>query len=248
MHQPGQESEEHSPRVFATTHWSVVLAAGKDESAPAQNALESLCRAYWNPIYVYVCRKGHGPDDAQDLTQEFFAQLIEKGHLSRADRAKGKFRTFLLVTLDYFLANEWRHAHRQKRGGKMSFVSLDGPGREEELFPEPADNDTPESMFIRQWALTVLRRTMLALEQDCQESGKAELFRESRHILSGEQEGATYTEIARRLGMAEGTIRVAMHRLRQRYGELLRREIAHTVCGVEEVEEELRYLKKVLSE
>ena len=120
MREPGRESAPDSPRVFATTHWSVVVAAGQDESAPARNALETLCRAYWYPIYVYVRRKGYGPDDAQDLTQAFFAQLISKHHLRLADRNKGKFRTFLLATLDYFLAREWSRAHRQKRGGQFS--------------------------------------------------------------------------------------------------------------------------------
>ena len=126
MFKTGTESEAGGPRVFATTHWSVVVAAGQGESAPAQRALETLCRGYWYPIYVYVRRKGYSPDDAQDLTQEFFAQLIAKEHLRLADREKGKFRTFLLATLDYFLAREWSRAHRQKRGGQFRFISL-GP-------------------------------------------------------------------------------------------------------------------------
>src|SRR6266566_3471945 len=168
MHESGQESEGHSPRVFATTHWSVVLAAGKDESAPARSALETLCRAYWYPIYVYVRRKGHGPDDAQDLTQEFFAQLISKHHLRLADRNKGKFRTFLLAMLDYFLAREWSRAHRQKRGGQFSFISLDQQTPEERYRLEPADNDTPEKKFAREWALAVLKQTMEGLEQECE--------------------------------------------------------------------------------
>src|SRR6266404_8782880 len=153
-HEAGRESAPDSPRVFATTHWSVVVAAGKDEAAPARNALEKLCRAYWYPIYVYVRRKGYGPDDAQDLTQEFFAQLIAKEHLRLADREKGKFRTFLLAMLDYFLAREWSRAHRQKRGGQFIFISLDQQSPEERYRLEPADNDKPEKKFLRQWALT----------------------------------------------------------------------------------------------
>src|SRR5947208_14709902 len=125
MREPGREPGPEAARAFATTHWSVVVAAGLDESSPARSALDKLCRAYWYPIYVYVRRKGHGPDDAQDLTQEFFAQLISKHHLRLADRNKGKFRTFLLTGLDYFLAREWSRAHRQKRGGQFSFISLD---------------------------------------------------------------------------------------------------------------------------
>src|SRR6266487_6994328 len=167
MLESGLESNGATPRFFATTHWSVVLTAGKEESVLAQSALEALCRAYWYPIYVYVRRKGFGADDAQDLTQEFFAQLIRKQHLRLADRTKGKFRTFLLATLDYFLAREWSRAHRQKRGGKFSFISLDQQTPEERYRLEPADSDTPEKKFLRQWALTVLKQALKALEGEC---------------------------------------------------------------------------------
>src|SRR6266404_5818537 len=175
-HEAGRESAPASPRVFATTHWSVVVAAGLDESAPARSALETLCRAYWYPIYVYVRRKGHGADDAQDLTQEFFAQLIRKQHLRLADRNKGKFRTFLLATLDCFLAREWSRAHRQKRGGQFVFISLDDKTPEERYRLEPADNDTPEKKFERQWALTILKQAMDGLEKECEANDKGALF------------------------------------------------------------------------
>ena len=248
MPDSARESDAAAPRVFATTHWSVVLAAGQDDSAPAQRALETLCRGYWYPIYVYVRRKGNGPDDAQDLTQEFFSQLIAKEHLRLADRNKGKFRTFLLATLDYFLAREWSRAHRQKRGGEFTFISLDQETPEERYRLEPVDNETPEKKFLRQWALTVLKQTMNSLESECEASGKGALFREVRNLLSGERDGAAYAEIGERLGMAEGTVRVTVHRLRKRYGELLRSEIAQTVGGPEEVDEEMRYLLSVLSQ
>src|SRR5207244_6500377 len=166
--EPSSESGPELPRAFATTHWSVVVAAGQDESPPARSALEKLCRAYWYPIYVYVRRKGYGPDDAQDLTQEFFAQLISKHHLRLADHNKGKFRTFLLATLDYFLAREWSRAHRQKRGGEFSFISLDQQTPEDRYRLEPAEKDTPEKIFLRQWALTILKQTMNELEKECQ--------------------------------------------------------------------------------
>src|SRR5712671_2369728 len=240
VREPGRESAPDSPRVFATTHWSVVVAAGLDESAPARSALESLCNGYWYPIYVYVRRKGHGPDDAQELTQEFFAQLISKHHLRLADRTKGKFRTFLLAGLDYFLAREWNRAHRQKRGGQFVFISLDQQTPEERYRLEPADNDTPEKKFVRQWALTVLKQTMDALEVECESGGKAALFQEVKNLLSGEREAGTYVGISQRLAMNEGAVRVAVHRLRQRYGELLRSEIGQTVDTTEEVEEEMR--------
>src|SRR3989441_825475 len=193
------ESPKATPSVFATTHWSVVLAAGRDESAPARSALETLCRAYWYPIYVYVRRKGHGPDDAQDLTQEFFAQLIAKEHLRLADREKGKFRTFLLTALDYFLAREWSRAHRQKRGGQFRFISLDQQAPAERYRLEPADHDTAEKQFLRQWALTVLKQTMAGLESECETNGKGPLFREVRSLLSGERDRAAYAEVGRRL-------------------------------------------------
>jgi RNA polymerase sigma-70 factor (ECF subfamily) len=223
------------------------MAAGGGESEPARRALEFLCRTYWYPIYVYVRRKGYGPDESQDLTQEFFAQLIAKDRLSLADRGKGRFRTFLLSVLDFFLAREWSRAHRQKRGGQFTFISLDEKPPEDRYQLEPADNDTPEKKFQRQWALAVLKQTMEALEKECTHHGKKDLFREARNLLSGERDGSPYAEIGRRLGLAEGTVRVAVHRLRQRYGELLRQEIAQTVSNPDEVDEELRHLMNALN-
>ena len=225
-----------------------MVAAVQDESAPAQSALETLCRAYWYPIYVYVRRKSYGPEDAQDLTQEFFAQLISKQHLRLADRSKGKFRTFLLATLDYFLAREWSRAHRQKRGGKFIFISRDQQTPEERYRLEPADNDTPEKKFLRQWALAILKQTMDALERECEANSTGALFQEAKNLLSGERDGGAYAGISQRLAMSEGAVRVAVHRLRQRYGELLRKEIAQTVDKPQEVDEEMRYLLTVLSQ
>jgi RNA polymerase sigma-70 factor (ECF subfamily) len=248
MSEADRESESPGPRVFATTHWSVVTAAGQDDSAPARRALETLCRNYWFPIYVYVRRKGHGPDEAQDLTQEFFAQLIAKEHLRLADREKGRFRTFLLAMLDYFLAREWSRAHRQKRGGQFIFVSLDQQTPEERYQLEPTDGDTPEKKFLRHWALTVLEQAMNALERECRENGKGALFAEAKELLSRERDGATYAEIGRRLNMAEGAARMAVLRLRRRYGDLLRSEIAQTVSGPEEIDEEMRFLLSAVSE
>src|SRR5215472_10831350 len=234
-HQPGPDAQ--GARAFATTHWSVVLTAGQDTSPQAKDALETLCRAYWYPIYGYVRRKGYGPEEAQDLTQEFFGQMISKGHLRLADQNKGKFRTFLLATLDYFLVNEWRRAHRQKRGGGLSFVSLDQQNAEERYNLEPAVHDTPEKELVREWALTVLKRTMDALGAECEASGKGPLFQEVRTMLSGERDSGAYPGISQRLEMKEGALRTAVHRLRQRYGELLRNEVAQTVERPQEVEE-----------
>ncbi len=247
MPDSAREPDAADPRVFATTHWSVVIAAGQDDSALARRALETLCAAYWYPIYVYVRRKGYKPEEAQDLTQEFFAQLIAKDHFRLADRSKGKFRGFLLATLDYFLAREWSRAHRQKRGGQFTFVSLDQQAPEERYKLEPADLETPETNFLRQWALTALKQAMNALQMECEANGKTSLFREAKNLISGERHGAAYAQISQNLNMGEGAVRVAVHRLRQRYGELLRCEVAHTLASEEEVDEELRYLFQVLS-
>ena len=248
MSESGRSSESTGFRVFATTHWSVVLTAGEGDSAPSQRALETLCTAYWYPIYVYVRRKGHGPDDAEDLTQEFFAQLIAKDHLRLADREKGKFRTFLLAMLDQFLANERSRARRQKRGGQFQFVSLDQQAPEERYALEPADDSgTPEEIFLRHWALTLLQKSTDALAAKCAADGKQELFEVARRLLHREGEGAAYAGVAERLGISEGAVRVAVHRLRQQFGRLLREEIAQTVSSSGEIEEELRFLMRVLS-
>jgi len=222
------------------------MAAGESGSAPAQRALETLCSAYWYPIYAYVRRKGYRPEEAQDLTQEFFAQLIAREHFRLADRNKGKFRGFLLSTLDFFLAREWTRARRQKRGGQFTFISMDEHPPEERYQLEPADRETPETNFLRQWALAVLKQAMNALQKECEANGKAFLFREAKNLISGELHGAAYAQISRKLDMGEGAVRVAVHRLRQRYGELLRQEVAHTVTSEAEVDEELRYLFQVL--
>ena len=224
-----------------------MLAAGGQRGAASEQALDALCRAYWYPIYAYVRRKGHEADEAQDLTQEFFAQIIAKDRLRLADREKGRFRTFLLAMLDYFLAREWKRAHRQKRGGGVQFISLDQQTPEERYRLEPVDGETPEKHFRREWALTILRQTMSALERECAAVGKAALFGEVKNLISGERGDGVYSGISARLGMAEGAVRVAVHRLRGRYGELLRAEIAQTVESPDEVEGELRELLLALS-
>ncbi len=236
-----------APRVFATTRWAVVLSAGQGSSDDARHALETLCSAYWYPLYAYVRRKGHRPEAAQDLTQEFFAQLISREQFRHADRTKGKFRGFLLARLDFFLAREWTRTHRQKRGGQFSFVSMDEPAAEDRYQCEPADLETPERHYQRQWALAVLKQAMLALERECEANGKAGLFQEAKNLISGERHRMVYADISKALGLSEGAVRVAVHRLRQRYGELLREEVAQTVASADEVEEELRYLLQVLS-
>lgn len=224
------------------------MAASEDDSLPARNALETLCRTYWPPVYVYVRRRGYADAEAKDLTQDFFSRLVAKDEFRLADRSKGKFRGFLLSRLDYFLAREWRRTRRLKRGGDFTFVSVDQISADERDHLEPADHETPERKFLRQWALTVLKQAMNALQSECEANGKGDLFREARGLISGERHGAAYAEISRTLAMSEGSVRVAVHRLRQRYGELLRNEVAQTVNSESEVDEELRYLFQVLSQ
>ncbi len=243
---PGSERGLAGHRVFATTRWSVVMAAGAGDSPPARQALEALCRAYWYPIYVYVRRKGYGPDEAQDLTQEFFVQVISKEHLRLADQNKGRFRNFLLALLDHFLAREWVRARRLKRGGQFQFVSLSEPTPEERYRHEPVDEETPEKKFLKRWALTVLANALAALAGEAERLGKGALFAAARGFLTDDPEDGTYGALSGALGMTEGAARVAVHRLRRRYGEILREEIAQTVDGSDQVEEELRYLMAVL--
>ena len=232
---------------FADTHWSVVLAAGRRGSAPGDAALAKLCQTYWYPLYTYVRRLGHNAEDAQDLTQEFFLRLIEKNYLQSVDRAKGKFRSFLLIALKRFLANEWDRASRQKRGGGQEILSLDEENTETRYLAEPADAMTPEKAFERRWALALLDQVLKRLETEFTAAGKAKAFEELKIFLTGESSESPYSEIAACLQMSEGTLKVTVHRLRQRYRELLRMEIANTVASEQEVDEELRHLFAALS-
>ncbi|MCI0536143.1 MAG: sigma-70 family RNA polymerase sigma factor [Verrucomicrobiales bacterium] len=224
----------------------MVLSAGNPESPQANEALENLCRTYWYPLYAYVRRKGFGAEDAQDLTQEFFARLLMRNYLSVADRNKGKFRSFLLGSLEHFLAREWTKACAQKRGGGQTVFSIDEMDAEKRYLLDPAHELTAERIFDRRWATTLLDRAMNRLREDCLANGKGELFERIRDLLSGERGEVTYAEIAATLQMSEGALKVAVHRLRQRYGELVREEIAQTVATAAEADEELRYLFAVL--
>ena len=233
-------------RVFPTTHWSVVLAAGDTKSPQARESLEKLCRAYWYPLYAYVRRKGYHAEDSQDLTQEFFGRLLAKNFLSVADRKKGRFRSFLLGSLEHFLAREWTKAHAKKRGSGQRPRSLDEQDAEGRYLREPAHELTPESLFDRRWATALLETAMNKLREECIDARKGELFEGVKGQLSGEKGEGSYAEVAGALQMSEGAVKVAVHRLRRRYGELIRAEVAQTVGGPEEVEEELHYLFNTL--
>lgn len=233
--------------VFVTTHWSVVLSARKKHSPQSAAALETLCRTYWYPLYAYVRRQGHSPPDAQDLTQEFFARLLQKDYLKAAAREKGRFRTFLIVALKRFLANEWDRVRAQKRGGGQPLLSLDAEIAEERYRIEPVEGATADRIYERRWALTLLDRTMTRLRQEFTAAGKAEEFKRLKACLTAERGDISYAEIAGALGQSEGTVRVVVHRLRKRFREIFREEIAHTVSSAEEIEEEVRYLMGVLA-
>jgi len=210
--------------------------------------MAQLCRLYWYPLYAYVRRKGYDAQDAQDLTQEFFSRLLARNYLSVADRNKGKFRSFLLGSLEHFLAREWTKAHAQKRGGGQNVFSLDEVDAENRYLLEPADELTAEKIFDRRWATTLLEQAMARLREDYQANGKGILFEKLEGLLIGQAADASYTQMAASLNMSESAIKVAVHRLRQRYGELVRAEIAQTVASPEEIDEELRYLVALLRE
>ena len=222
------------------------MEAGDAKSEQSKEAMEKLCRVYWYPLYAYVRRKGYGSEEAQDLTQEFFARLLARNYLSVADRKKGKFRSFLLGSLEKFLAREWTKAHAQKRGGGRTLLSLDETDAENRYLLEPVDTLTADKIFARRWATTLLDQAMSRLRDECVAHKKEALFREAEGLLSGEKGEAPYADIATTLNMSEGAVKVAVHRLRQRYGELVRAEIAQTVTNQHEADEELSYLFAVL--
>src|SRR5262245_40752810 len=185
---------------FATTHWTVVIAAAQETSAEKDEALEKLCRIYWYPLYVFVRRRGYQPPDAQDLTQSFFARLLHKQYLNAVDRTKGRFRSFLLGALEHFLANEWRNAHAQKRGGRVTFLSLDGNDAEEKYLQVPSTGLSPEKVYEQQWAATVLEQVLVRLRDEFVRAGKEKLFEELKIFLTGEKRAVSYGELAGKVG------------------------------------------------
>jgi len=231
---------------FLPTHWSVVLAAGWRDSPQATEALERLCQAYWYPLYAYIRRKGYPLEEAQDLTQEFFLHVLRGEFLSRADRAKGKFRSYLLGALEHFLAKQWRRSHRLKRGGGCQILSLKAEPGESRYRLEPFHELTAEKLYNQSWAMMLLEQAMNALKEECESTGKSQLFEELKTRLDGDDNQASYEEVALRLKMREGAVRMATVRLRRRFGELLRAEIAHTVADPSEVDGEVRFLLAAL--
>jgi RNA polymerase sigma-70 factor (ECF subfamily) len=247
---PGSTSAgaEPPPRpAFVTTHWSLVVSAGSTETTQARSALEKLCRAYWFPIYAFVRRQEHNPHDAQDLTQEFFARLLEKNQIAGADRNRGRFRSFLLASVKHFLANEWHKARAQKRGSGQVPIPIDASAAESKCGIDPADTLTAEKIYERRWALTLLDQVLHRLRDEYTRDGKENLFEQLKPTLTEASRSVRYADIAAQLGASEGAVKVAVHRLRQRYREVLRDEIADTVASPGEVEDEIRNLFAALA-
>ncbi len=243
----GLPSAPQGPAGFPATHWSVVLTAGHDSSPGAREALEQLCRAYWYPLYCYVRRHVGSPADAEDLTQSFFAHLLERNVLAKVSQDKGRFRSFLLASLKYFLANEWDKAHAQKRGGGCVVVSLNEAGAEERYQRERGDELTAEQLYERRWAMTVLDRASVRLQEEFAVAGKATLGEVLRGLQENAAEAGPYVEVAGRLGMPVNTLKSHVHRYRQRFRELLCEEVGQTVATPADVADEIRRLIAVVS-
>ena len=232
---------------FRTTHWSVVLAAGQTTTPQSAAALETLCQRYWYPLYAYLRRHGRSPHDAQDLTQSFFAHLLANHRLQTVHPAKGRFRSFLLVSLKNFLANEWDKAQALKRGAQFSFISVDAEMGEGRLRQELSHDATPDKAFEPSWALTLLETVLGQLKKEYARAEKPALFDALQGYLSGDKDAVPYAEMAARLNLTEAALKMSVRRLQRRFGEMLRAEIAHTVSRPEEIEEEIRALFAAVS-
>jgi RNA polymerase sigma-70 factor (ECF subfamily) len=232
--------------IFATTRWTMVLHAGRLDSPETAQALAELCRVYWYPLYAYVRRQGFDVPTAQDLTQEFFAKLIEKNYLGLADRQRGRFRWFLLTAFKCFLANEWDRATARKRGGGTRPLSLDELSAEERYRVEPADSASADHLYDRRWALDLLDRARARLREHYQSGDKARRFELLECFLPGEEPTATQAQIAQQLGLNENAVKQEVHRMKKHFGQLLRAEVAQTVAHPEDVDQELRYLIDVV--
>ena len=248
---PDDENEQpalEKRQWFATTHWSVVLTAGQGASPQAVEALEKLCRTYWYPLYAYVRRQDYNAHDAQDLTQAFFERFLEANFLESVDRQKGKFRSFLLAALKHFLANENDRAKAEKRGGGLTFLSLDDETAEQRYLLEPISNQSPEKIFEQRWAVTLLERALVRLREESAAVHDARQFDLLKTFLSAESGEGEYAAVAAQLGTTVGNVAVTVHRLRQRYREMVRSEIAQTVLSPADLEEEMHYLFTVLTQ
>ncbi|PWU21137.1 MAG: RNA polymerase subunit sigma-24 [Verrucomicrobia bacterium] len=246
-----QQSTQTPPldqaRWFATTHWSVVLAVGQGESNQSEQALEKLCRAYWYPLYAYTRRRGCDAHQAQDLVQGFFVHFLAKNYLEGVSSERGKFRSFLLTCFNHFLSNEWDRSQTLKRGGRHTFISLHDEDAEERYTHEPATSATPDKIFERRWALAVLEHALQRLQQELATTGRAAQFERLKGFLEGEVARGDYDRAAADLKVSPGAVAMAVNRLRQRYRQLVREEVAQTVGEMSQIEEEMRHLIAALS-
>ncbi len=228
--------------IFATTQWTVVLAAGNRATPQSDLALEELCRAYWFPLYAYVRRRGYTREDAEDLTQAFFARFLARNYLEGLSAERGRFRAFLLVSLKHFLANEWDKSQRQKRGGKITHLSLDWQTADTQFQVAATHEPTPDRAFDREWAVALLAKVIERLQAEGEAEGKGKQFEQLKVFLTVGKGELSHAEAAQKLGMNETAVRVAVHRLRKRYRQLLRDEIAQTLADAADVDEEMRAL------
>ena len=223
------------------------MAAGDTGSSGAAAALAELCRTYWYPLYAFVRRKGHSPEEAQDLTQGFFARMLEKNYVAQAERERGRFRTFLLAALTHFLADEWDKTQRLKRGGGLEIVSFDAASAEKRYRLEPVEQLDAAKLYERRWVTTLFDKVLARMEEEFRDSGKVRLFEGLKSYLIATDSGVSYAQLGATLGLKEDAVKQAVHRMRRRYRELFREEIAQTVAGPDEVEDELKHLFAVLS-
>ncbi len=246
------QQEQSTPSLtrdwFTTTHWSVVLAARQPDTPGAQQALERLCQTYWYPLYVFIRHQGYSPDDAQDLTQAYFERVLARNYFDQADPDKGRFRAFLLARLKHFLSDQRDRDRAAKRGGGATVLSLDAQAAEQRYRLEPVDAMAPDRLYERRWAFTVLAQARERLKQEFVAAGKSELYEQLNALEMGEETGHTYAEVGQRLGMSVDAIKSAVVRLRRRYGELLRQEIAQTVATASEIDQEIRHLMAAIAE
>jgi len=243
----GAGRTEGASPAFTTTHWSVVLAAREAHSPRSAQALETLCRAYWYPLYAYVRRQGYSPEDALDSTQAFFARLLEKNYLGQVEPQKGKFRSFLLAALRHFLSDQRDQARTVKRGGRVVHISLDAQDAEARYRLEPVDRMDAERILERRWAMTLLERALNRLGDESAAAGKADAFEHLKDFVAGDSD-VSCTQVAAQMGRNESAVKAMLHRLRQRYRALVRDEIAQTVADPDEIDAEIRHLIAVLSE
>jgi RNA polymerase sigma-70 factor (ECF subfamily) len=232
---------------FHTTSWTLIRAAAKVSTARSQDALASLCQTYWHPVYAFIRRNGYDREQAEDLTQGFFALLLEKNYLLEANSERGKFRSFLLTAVKHFLANEWDRTHALKRGGRQLLVSIDIVEAELWSASSVMETETPENLFERRWALSLLEQVASRLRAEYVTAGKANDFEALFRFINGDVDGVPYDVVAAQLGLSAGGARTAVHRMRRRYRDLLRGEIAETVSHSDEIDDEIRFLLSTLS-